>query len=375
VSSTYTARITSAARDLAGGNPLAGDFAWTFTTGASTWLATTASGAPGYLAHSAIWTGTRMIVWGQDATGAAYDPGADAWQAISPIGAPTARSSHHAVWSGSEMIVWGGFEAPGFSGVSTGGRYDPQTDTWRATSTANAPSPRTGASVVWTGTEMIVWGGNAMDASGHLSDGAAYDPANDSWRPIATAGAPSGRATHTAVWTGTEMIVWGGVDANLSWTGTGGRYNPATDSWQATTIAGAPIGRNNHAAVWTGTRMIVWGGNSGAVGNPALDTGGRYDPATDAWQAMTKINSPANPPAARSLHTAAWTGSEMLVWGGIDSSGLPLNSGGRYNPSTSRWSQIDAAGAPPARTGQTGIWTGSALVVWGPAGTGGRFLP
>jgi hypothetical protein len=33
-------------------------------------------------------------------------------------------------------------------------------DTWTATSTANAPDARSGHTAVWTGSEMIVWGGN-----------------------------------------------------------------------------------------------------------------------------------------------------------------------------------------------------------------------
>ena len=55
---------------------------------------------------------------------------------------------------------------------------------------------------------------------------------------ISTIGAPSARAEHAAVWTGTDMIVWGGVgtgDNNSPYFGTGGRYNPATDSWFDTT--------------------------------------------------------------------------------------------------------------------------------------------
>ena len=32
-------------------------------------------------------------------------------------------------------------------------------DTWTATSTTNAPSARPGHTAVWTGSEMIVWGG------------------------------------------------------------------------------------------------------------------------------------------------------------------------------------------------------------------------
>ena len=59
------------------------------------------------------------------------------------------------------MIVWGGYSGTQDRFLNTGGRYDPGTNHWSATSTVNAPSPRevsqaTGA--VWTGTEMIVWG-------------------------------------------------------------------------------------------------------------------------------------------------------------------------------------------------------------------------
>src|SRR5262249_29849652 len=71
---------------------------------------------------------------------------------------------------------------------------------------------------------------------------------------------PDPRFEHTAIWTGSEMIVWGG---NPGWTGinSGGRYDPATDTWTMTSIgAGVPVGRGGHTAVWTGTEMIVWGG-------------------------------------------------------------------------------------------------------------------
>jgi hypothetical protein len=56
------------------------------------------------------------------------------------------------------MLVWGGYDDSGLN--LTGGRYDPATDTWAATSTVNAPSARIYHTAVWTGTEMIVWGGS-----------------------------------------------------------------------------------------------------------------------------------------------------------------------------------------------------------------------
>ena len=55
------------------------------------------------------------------------------------------------------MIVWGGWMARNY--LNTGGKYNPSTDSWTATSTTNA-SARDGHTAVWTGSEMIVWGGD-----------------------------------------------------------------------------------------------------------------------------------------------------------------------------------------------------------------------
>ena len=127
---------------------------------------------------------------------------------------------------------------------------------------------------------------------------------DDTWRATSTTGAPSARTNHTAVWTGSEMIVWGGY--NGSDLNTGGRYNPSTDSWTATSTINAPSGRELHTAVWSGSEMIVWGGTV------FVNTGGRYNPATDSWIATSTTNAPSG----RYLHTAVWTGTEMIVWGG-----------------------------------------------------------
>ncbi len=58
---------------------------------------------------------------------------------------------------------------------------------------------------------MIVWGGWAGDYPDYFDTGGRYDPATDTWTATATGGAPPARYDHTAVWTGTEMIVWGGT--------------------------------------------------------------------------------------------------------------------------------------------------------------------
>ena len=112
------------------------------------------------------------------------------------------------------------------------------------------------------------------------------------------------------------MIVWGGYsyDGIDHYWNTGGRYNPGTDSWVATSTTNAPDGREFHSAVWTGSTMIVWGGFDG--GNE-LNTGGMYNPGTNRWTPLSTTNAPT----ARESHGAIWTGSEMIVWGGAGTSG------------------------------------------------------
>jgi N-acetylneuraminic acid mutarotase len=327
--------------------------------------------------YAFTWTGTEMIIWGGLGTGGAsdrlgdgsrYDPVADDWTPMSEFGAPTARRDPVAVWTGDVAIVWGGSDS--HSVPRHGGRYDPVTDSWIPTSFSVAPESPLGFSTVWTGNEMIVWGG------GGLATGGRYDPALDSWRATTQTGAPEGRDAHSAVWTGSEMIVWGGAvgTTQLTYPRVGGRYDPLLDTWQSTSVTGAtPPGGWGHSAVWTGEQMIIWGGNDGQ-GNQKAD-GGRYNPVTDQWQQMDTGAT------ARERHTAIWTGSEMVVWGGFGPTSL-LGSGDRYSPVTDDWSPIAAAGAPPPRHFHSAVWTGTEMIVWGGNGstavresTGGRWDP
>src|SRR5439155_1608499 len=243
----------------------------------------------------------------------------NSWVATSTTNASSAREGHTAVWTGTEMIIWGGDD--GVNTLNTGGRYSPSTDTWTATSTTNAPVGREAYTAVWTGSEMIVWGGN--DAAFNIfHSGGKYNPITDTWVATNLTNAPTARYIHTAVWTGSEMIVWGGTGANYF--NTGGRYNPNTDSWTATSTVNAPTGRYGPTAVWTGSEMIIWGGAASA-GPSRFNTGGRYNPATNSWTATSTTNAPS----ARAGHTAVWTGTEMIIWGGDDGVNI-LNTGGRY---------------------------------------------
>jgi N-acetylneuraminic acid mutarotase len=306
---------------------------------ADLWQTTTTSEAPLERDdHAAVWTGTEMIVWGGNHddertekldSGGRYDPGRDVWRPTSPSGL-TARDDPRAVWTGTEMIVWGGRDQQGHT--ATGARYTPATDRWIPVSTDGAPDPREDHTAIWTGTEMIVWGGwNGKDgARNYALPGGRYDPASDTWRPISDVGAPDPREDHTAIWTGTEMIVWGGVvregkPAARRQLATGGRYSPATDTWTPITLDDAPTAREDGVVVWTGTQMLVWGGQQDEI---PTRTGARYVPEGDRWCELVSDGSPS----ARRDHAGVWTGSSLVVWGGRGPDGDYPTDGASYVP-------------------------------------------
>ena len=325
--------------------------------------------------HSAVWTGTEMIVWGGDTgsvltnSGGRYDPLTDSWQPTSRgANVPSNRNFHTAVWSGTEMIIWGGNTNP----LNSGGRYNPTTNSWQATSIDNnTPNERLFHKAIWAENKMIVWGG--FISGNYFNTGGIYDPVTDSWEATSTgANVPGGRMNHTVIWTGSEMIVWGGF--NGAYRNSGARLDPVTNSWLPTSLgANVPVVRGNHTATWTGNEMVVWGGINGGS---SLDTGGRYDPVNDSWLATSMTNAPG----VRSEHTAVWTGNEVIVWGGHVGS-TDFNTGGRYNPVADSWQSTSIGDFPTGRYRHSAIWTGTEMIIWGGLdlstafNTGGRYNP
>jgi hypothetical protein len=247
------------------------------------------------------------------------------WTELPPP--PEVRSSSATAWTGSQLIVWGGyiFEGSGDkSPRSDGFVFDAASRTWADL----PPSPlaaRAAAGSVWTGTELVIWGG-WDGGTGVLGDGAAYDPAARTWRRLAPA--PIESKAPLAAWTGEEMIVWGTAIRFPSAPMDGAAYDPASDTWRR--IADAPIRLTDSTPVWTGEEMIVFGaaldGNNHAETETAV--GAAYDPATDTWREL--------PPSELSpqAHTAAWPGSgEMIAWDYDQASAA-------YDPAADAWRQL-----------------------------------
>jgi hypothetical protein len=267
----------------------------------------------------AVWTGSRMLEFGQ--TNASYNPASNRW---TPVPGPGGPSSSVLGWTGHQLIMWLGSCCGG--GSDTAEAYSPATSTWH-TLPASPLQMRSAASGTWTGKELVVAGGftTAPGPARTLRDGAAYNPVTHTWRKIAPM--PLDHWAATAVWDGKEVLFIGGFTGAP---GTGIRlavrglaYNPATNRWRWLSAMGYP--RRLFVAVWTGRQVLVWGGVTGA--GVAPPHGEAYTPATNTWTAL-----PAAPLRGRTSPLAVWTGSQLIVWGGFNLTGTTFTDGAAYTP-------------------------------------------
>ena len=184
--------------------------------------------------------------------------------------------------------------------------------------------------------------------------GFAADLAAGSWSAIPTAPL-SPRSFATVVWTGSQLVVWGGattIGDNQVPTSNGAVWNEATGTWHA--MAPSPLSsREGAAGVWDGHGVLIWGGDNAGQHPKSYRMfvdGAIYDPEDNTWQLLA--NSPLS---ARTRATATWTGSEVLVVGGgaldAPATGPPSTalSVAAFSPSTGRWESLPRFPGAPAR--------------------------
>jgi hypothetical protein len=316
-----------------------------------------------------VWTGRQLIVWGGAslgspssgfADGARYDTQTRRWHRI-PASPLSGRFYSSAVWTGREMIVWGG-SAPGAGGAlfADGAAYNPKSNRWRVLPAAPL-DPRVRAVAVWSGSEVIVWGGSTGSdlppQNASLLSGAAYAPKTRSWRPIAVA--PFDRADQPTygAWTGSEMIIW--AIGSPTRTRGSAAYQPRTDTWR--TLPPSPVTQlgGGEPPVWTGTQLIVPGAQlKRAV--PGDTWGAAYDARSDTWHPIA-----AAPPAMSCNPNSAWTGHVVLVYCGAATraaSPVPARVAA-YDPKADEWQTLDPPPAPIETPASA--WTGRELIIWG----------
>ncbi len=294
------------------------------------------------------------------------------------------RYQHRMVWTGSEMLVWGGFawDTSDFGAVLPrgGAAYDPAADSWRVM--PNAPIAGRGSPVVvWSGTEMLVFGGATIDAAGEqpVLDGAAYDPATDRWRALPPAPL-SGGAT-VGGWLADRFVVVTNDSAAA--------YDPVVDRW--TELPPAPIRPDWRTAIVAGDRLVVIAFGDGATPpvqeatlNPTTWTWEsadlRVDPGMAGIEFIAAGDRVLSPSTGMTFEPVNRTWGSMAtcdrVWGGVWTGDQVIGVHGAWDAVTDTCLEVPPSPPrePPfnytnGREFPVAVWTGTELITWS-GGTG-----
>ncbi|MFK8024308.1 MAG: kelch repeat-containing protein [Ilumatobacter sp.] len=188
---------------------------------------------------------------------------------------------------------------------------------------------------------VIVWGGRTVGGN-LLADGAMFSDDDGEWTSIEALQDSEARYGHTAAWTGTHLVVWGGYtndDIEAAESGRpsaesvyyGAAYDPLADRWIALPPSGLSP-RVGHSMIWTGDALIVFGGVSpqgdvlgdgGVLRAGPVSTEGqitapnRGDLTNGVWSRFQAGELGTFAAAPRAFHAATFDGTYMVVSGGI----------------------------------------------------------
>jgi hypothetical protein len=229
-----------------------------------------------------VWTGREAIGWGGGccgdawSTGSAFNPATGTWRKLarSPL-APSQQPT--GAWTGHELVLFvSGYDPDGKpwpARLARAAAYNPVTDTWRRIAPLPQRGVRWSSTAVWDGREVLVVAADPSSRSAF-----AYNPVTNRRRRLASMS--SGRVGATTVWTGTRLLLWGGEGPGAATVARAGLvYEPRTDRWSALPVW--PLqARAGSAVVWTGRSLIVWGGVGGTSGATHFADGAVFTPAT-----------------------------------------------------------------------------------------------
>ena len=135
----------------------------------------------------------------------------------------------------------------------------------KLTTTGEKPGPRDSHSAVFVGHKMIVFGGtNGFKKMNHIH---VLDLVTKEWvRPECKGTPPSPRESHTATLVGDERIVifGGSGEGHANYLNDLHILDLRTMSWTSSELKGDfPVPRDSHSTLAIGNKLIVYGGDSG----------------------------------------------------------------------------------------------------------------
>lgn len=254
--------------------------------------------------------------------GVVYDPSLRSWREMNPQNMPSGCSlSQAAPFSigGSIFYLGHRWKDPGrdWNTLMEAAIYSPSRDEWRRVVLPEELQMRKDASVLWTGSQVIFWGGwlpERYKKPNGLNSGTAFDPAANTWTELPLDGSPEGRMEHTATWTGSRMLLYGGVTSptydEREYLISGALYDPVRSKWSP--MSHGSLRPQPHPyrfalrSIWVGTHVLLTDENIFVAYYPDRDEFSVIDFLVPRGMTRRGIGElPAD-------HT--WTGMEVFVW-------------------------------------------------------------
>lgn len=286
-----------------------------------------------------------------------------------PVEGTSPRHRVGAVWTGEQVVVWGG--STNVNGhcdhgpYDDGAAWDPATGGWDPLPAAPL-SARTDAQLSWSGSEVLVVGGETMTATDPchprpVLDAAAYGPVPDAegaWRVLPPVPLPAGDGVTASGWDGSQLLVLGSSGGMRA-------LDPTDDTWRELPDIPAPPSANLGAggallgaqALWTGEEWLVWATVLPApeAWEESLEIGAALDPTTGSWRSVSTTAAPSFD------EPLFWTGEVAIAFD------LRANTLQMYDPESDEWRTGAESPLERLHAGEaaTGVWTGDQLVLWG----------
>ncbi len=290
--------------------------------------------------------GTVLVIGDSQAAGMErYDPVRDVWSAVPAPPTDHGEGFVAAPLTDGHVLLVGGQGAVChdsgrcFIGFNTAAIYDPTANTWTAATPMHAGRHDFTATVLPNGKVLVIGGSSAGGSDSiysPLASAERYDPATNTWTPVANLA--TARYGHAAALLGDgTVLVAGGITAhgfasNPTILASAERYNPATDSWSDAGTMTTALGR---FAYFDLTAIRLGDGQVLIAGGTTIE---RYDPTTNAWAAAATALTP------RSQYTATLLpNGKVLVAGGTvitpgHSQEQPVADAALYDPTADAWS-------------------------------------
>ena len=258
--------------------------------------------------------------------------------------------------------------------------YDPAADRWAV----RAPIPLTqgnDAPVLLADGRVLFSGGVACSGSipvscSKLNAAQVYDPAADTWTPVAAM--PTRHDAHTATLLpdGTVLVAGGNVASGASEaivTNVVERYDPRTNRWS--TAAPLAVTRLAHTAtLLRDGRVLVAGGLSsgaqpGPIRVPTVSASAElYDPAADRWTPAASMTDQWRSECCTQTASSLPDGRVLIT-------GTYQPRAQVYDPAADRWTPTGSMTTARARYSVTPLPDGRVLAVGGDAFSSGECYP